>query len=261
MAVCACSRVAAGWDRMLASMWPSCPFVPVTSEGGHVLELDGVLAGVTPAVPERSIANSVLYRDESALERALGDLAQAYDESGVLAWTVWAPHHDARAKQVLAEAGHALDADPEGRVASLDEVEPRRAEDPEPDPEPTREDLARVNDLAYGTGDSFARMFGEGPADGGFTWLARQDGEAVATTVSLHHGGDCSIWWVATVPEARGRGLAPGLIRRALAHGREHGCEVSTLQATKMGQPVYERIGYRGVGAFEMWERRCSAAA
>jgi GNAT superfamily N-acetyltransferase len=121
--------------------------------------------------------------------------------------------------------------------------------------------MARVNDLAYGTGDAFARMFGEGPADAGFTWVAREGGEAVATTVSLHHGGDCSIWWVATVPEARGRGLAAGLIRRALAHGREHGCDVTTLQATKVGQPVYERLGYRGLGAIEMWERRKAAQA
>ena len=74
--------------------------------------------------------------------------------------------------------------------------------------------------------------------------------------VSLDHGGDCSIWWVATVPEARGHGLAPGLMRRALADGRARGCEVSTLQATKLGRPVYERLGYRGFGTIEMWERR-----
>jgi GNAT superfamily N-acetyltransferase len=260
MAVCECSRVAAGWDRMLASMWAFFPSVPVTSEGGRVLELDGVLAGITPAVPERSIANSVLYRDEAALERALPGLENAYQDAGVRAWTVWVPHFHERAKRALEEAGHALDADPEAMIASLDEVEPPRADDPEPDPDPRREDVARVNDLAYGWGDAFARMFGEGPAEAGFTWVARENGEAVASTVSLHHGGDCSIWWVATAPEARGRGLAPGLIRRALAHGREHGCEVSTLQATKMGQPVYERMGYRGVGAFEMWERRSGAA-
>jgi hypothetical protein len=30
----------------------------------------------------------------------------------------------------------------------------------------------------------------------------------------------------------------------------------STLQATKMGFPVYERIGYRDIGELQMWELR-----
>ena len=58
------------------------------------------------------------------------------------------------------------------------------------------------------------------------------------------------------MPEARGRALAPGLMRRALAAGREDGAEVTTLQATKLGRPVYEKLGYRALGAVEMWERR-----
>src|SRR3954451_14089245 len=111
------TRDATDWERMLESMWAFFPTVPEASEGGHVLELDGVLAGVTPAVPERSIANSVLYRDERALERALPELARAYDGAGVLGWTVWVPHYHERAKRVLAEAGHVLDADPEAMIA------------------------------------------------------------------------------------------------------------------------------------------------
>jgi ribosomal protein S18 acetylase RimI-like enzyme len=253
------SRDADAWDRMLESMWTFFPSVAATSEGGELLELDGVVGTVTRAVPERSIANSVLYRREDDLERALPELARAYEGAGILAWTVWVPHYHERAKRALADAGHVLDADPEAMIASLDDVEPPRPGDPEPDPEPTRGDLARVNDLAYGTGDAFARLFGDGPPTDGFTWVAREDGHAVATTVSVHHRGDCSIWWVATVPQARGRGLASGLIRRALAHGRGHDCEITTLQATKMGQPAYERLGYRGLGAIEMWERRRSS--
>src|SRR4051812_17457985 len=169
------SRDAAAWDRMLESMWIFFPSVAATSEGGELLELDGVIGTVTRAVPERSIANSVLYRGEDDLERALPELARAYEGAGILAWTVWVPHYHERAKRALAEAGHVLDADPEAMIASLDEVEPPRPDDPDPDPEPRREDVARVNDRAYGWGDAFARMFGEGPAQAGFTWLARGD--------------------------------------------------------------------------------------
>lgn len=252
------SRDAASWDRMLDSMWSFFRTVPEGSEGGRCIELPGVLAGVTPAVPERSIPNSVTYRDEDALAGALDELAATYDEAGVYAWTVWVPHFHERARALLADAGHVLDANPEAMIASLEEIEAPREDDPEPDPEPRLEDLARVNDLAYGTGDAFARMMGEGPGDPDSVYIARVDGEPAASTVSWNHGGDCSIWWVATVPEARGRGLAPGLMRRALAAGRDSGCEVTTLQATKLGQPVYEKLGYRGLAAIEMWERRKS---
>jgi predicted acetyltransferase len=63
---------------------------------------------------------------------------------------------------------------------------------------------------------------------------------------------------VATIPEARGRGLAGTLLGHALADARERGLETSSLVATKAGRPLYERLGYRGVGAVEMWERRRS---
>jgi hypothetical protein len=50
-------------------------------------------------------------------------------------------------------------------------------------------------------------------------------------------------------------------MRRALADARERGCDVSTLEATVMGRPVYERLGYRTLGALEMGERRRAAPA
>jgi ribosomal protein S18 acetylase RimI-like enzyme len=247
---------AVAWERMLESMRVFFRSVPETSGGGRCVELDGVVAAVTPAVPERSLPNSVVYESEDALEAALGQLEATYAEAGVLAWTVWVPEHHERARRLLKTAGHQLDASPAAMIAALEDIEPPRAGDPEPDPDPSLEDLGRVNDLAYGTGDSMARIVGRGRADPANTYIARVDGKAVASVVTQDHDGDCSVWWVATVPEAQGRGLAAGLMRRALADGRERGCEVTTLQATKAGHPVYERLGYRALGTIEMWERR-----
>jgi ribosomal protein S18 acetylase RimI-like enzyme len=245
----------ADWERMLTSMRAFFRGVPGSS-GGRVLELDGVIASVTPAVPERSLPNSVVYEGQEQLAAALPKLAEAYDDAGVLAWTVWVPEHDTDARDLLADAGHVLDANPTAMIADLGEIGEPRPEDPEPDPRPTADDLGRVNDLAYGTGDSFQRMLGRGPLDPRHVYIARENGEPLATVVSADHDGDTSIWWVATVPEARGRGLAPGLMRRALAAGRARGNQVTTLQATKAGRPVYDRLGYRSLGAIEMWERR-----
>jgi GNAT superfamily N-acetyltransferase len=250
------TRDAAGWERMLDSMREFFRSAPTTSQGGGAVRLDGVIASVTPAVPERSLPNSVVYETEEALADGLDELAKVYEKAGVLAWTVWVPAHHERAAALLQRHGHRLDASPTAMIAELEEIEPPREDDPKLDPEPTRGDLGRVNDLAYGTGDSFQRLLGDGPADPRHTYVARIGGDAAATVVSQDHEGDCSIWWVATVPDARGRGLAPGLLRRALADGRARGCDVSTLQATALGRPVYERLGYRPLGDIQMWERR-----
>jgi ribosomal protein S18 acetylase RimI-like enzyme len=241
---------------MLTSMRAFFATMPETTEGGRVVQLDGVLATVAPAVPERSLPNSVLYETEEALADALDELRETYDDAGVLAWTVWVPRHDERAAALLERAGHKLDGDPKAMIADLDQIEPPRDDDPQADSEPYREDVGRINDRAYGTTDVFQRIMGEGPAAPELTYVTRVDGEPAASVISYHHRGDCSIWWVATVPEARGRGLAAGLMRRALADGKARGCEISTLQATKLGRPLYERLGYRDFGTIQMWERR-----
>ena len=53
-----------------------------------------------------------------------------------------------------------------------------------------------------------------------------------------------------------GRGLAGRLMHRALWDARANGCDLSSLQATKMGEPVYARLGYESHGALQMWEKR-----
>jgi ribosomal protein S18 acetylase RimI-like enzyme len=241
---------------MLESMRVFFRSVPPSSDRGRVVEFDGVVACVTPAVPERSLPNSVVYETEDDLIAAVDELEALYDDAGIQAWTVWTPEHHARVREALAGAGNVLDANPEAMIADLADIEAPRDDDPEPDPEPTAEDLGRINDLAYGTGDAFQRIMGAGRLDPEHVYIAHVEGSPAASVVTQDHKGDCSVWWVAVVPEARGHGLAGGLMRRALAGGRDRGCEVTTLQATKAGQPTYERLGYRGLGAIEMWERR-----
>ncbi len=227
--------------------------------GGSLFERDGVLATVLPSVPDRSLPNSVLYRDADGLARVLDEVAAVYRDAGVRAWTVWVPRQDEAARSLLREAGHVLDAEPAAMAAELATVEPPRDDDPDVEPEPRLEDLGRLNDLAYGTSDELAKVIGGGPGEPGHLYVTRDGDEAIAALLTADHEGDCSVWWVATAPQARGRGLASGLMRRALADGRERGNDISTLQATKMGRGVYEALGYRAFGVCEMWERREAA--
>jgi hypothetical protein len=45
-------------------------------------------------------------------------------------------------------------------------------------------------------------------------------------------------------------------MRLALRDARDRGCETTSLEATAAGEPVYRAIGYRALGALQMWERR-----
>ena len=74
----------------------------VRSAGGEVIERGGVLAGINPHVPERSVFNSVIYSDAGALGAIRDELAAAYASNGC-AWTVWVPEGDSACAGLLAQ--------------------------------------------------------------------------------------------------------------------------------------------------------------
>ncbi len=61
------------------------------------------------------------------------------------------------------------------------------------------------------------------------------------------------IYAVVTLPEFRHRGFATALTYRAAVDGRAEGCRESYLQATELGRPIYERMGYRLVEEYDEW--------
>jgi GNAT superfamily N-acetyltransferase len=86
--------------------------------------------------------------------------------------------------------------------------------------------------------------------------MARAGGVPACTLLTYEEDGECGIYLVATLPEARGGGLASALMAHALLEARERGCTTSSLQATARGRPVYKRLGYEEIGTMDMWERR-----
>jgi GNAT superfamily N-acetyltransferase len=253
---------AAPWRLMLGSMKAAWRGLGPATPGGRTIKRDGLVASVVPAVPERSVMNSVIYDDPGALEASLDELAAGYEEAGVIAWTVWVPEHDRQSAELLAGAGHVLDATPAAMVCDPAQVEPPDESRLELMPEPNFAHVAAINDRAYGYREGpFTRAFGGAPPDQVHLYVAAVDGEPAACVVAEDHDEtDCGIYWVATLAEARGRGLGTALMRKALADAHQRGCRTSTLQATKLGQPVYERLGYRSIGTLEMWERRKPAS-
>lgn len=227
------------------------------SEGARTLERDGVLAALVPAAPERSYFNAVLYDEPAALAGAYEEVAAAYAEIGA-AWTIWVRHGDREAAALLAERGHVLDASPETMARELDGVE-RPADGALGDwsANGSLADVAAINDRAYRFGtDSFTRGLTRLPAGAARIYVAREGGVPVACAMLLDHGSNSELEAVAVVPEARGRGLSAALVAHGLADAAERGARTTTLVATALGRPVYDRLGYRPLGTLQMWERR-----
>jgi GNAT superfamily N-acetyltransferase len=243
--------------RMLANMEAFFGFVGDHGPGGRSWRRPGVLAAICPAIPHRSVFNSVVYSDENALVEALDDLASVYDESGVQAWTVWTPARDTVARSALQAAGSVLDATPQAMAAPLVEIDVRDGA-AGLDWERAAESRAMLEVLEDAFGweiDRGAEVFADLPA-AGHVYVARVEGGAAACVAALDVDGDCGIYNVGTIASARGRGLASGLMRQALLDAGGRGCETTSLQATAMGRPVYRALGYRELGVIEMWERR-----
>lgn len=78
-------------------------------------------------------------------------------------------------------------------------------------------------------------------------YIAYQNGVAVGTSALLLHAGVAGLFAVATIPRARGQGIGTALTLVPLLEARRRGYRVGTLQATPMGFPVYERLGFREV--------------
>jgi GNAT superfamily N-acetyltransferase len=223
----------------------------------RVLELDGVTASIVPDAPDRSVVNGVVYDSPASLEAALDELAAVYEDAGVRAWTVWVPDGDENAVRMLEAAGHKLDASPRAMGMELDRLQDAPRPEPEWSGEWDLRSAGLVNDRAYGDPDGlWVQALGSLPERSGHLYLVRLDEEPISFVMVHDHNRDCVFWFAATVPAGRGRGLASGLLHRALVDARNRGCLTTTTQATAMGRSVYERIGYRDLGPVHMYERR-----
>lgn len=223
--------------------------------GAVLLEFDGLLATVNAVVAERSVFNSVIYTDPQALESRYEELAGAYADAGC-AWTVWVPERDTGIAGMLERRGHSLDARPRAMGRRLDGVSAADLSGLDWTADGDPGEMAELNDAAYGyPPGTWVRGMGRNPP-GLRIYTARVDGRPAATVSTRDVDGDCTIWNVATAEWARGRGLATALMQQVLFDAAQRGCETSTLQATKLGAPVYLRCGYEDVGGLEMWELR-----
>lgn len=86
-------------------------------------------------------------------------------------------------------------------------------------------------------------------------FLLRIDGDPVASSALLPGPpavGLAGIFCVGTLAGVRGQGLGAIITQVAMDAARDAGARVAVLQASEMGRPVYERLGFDTVGSISV---------
>jgi ribosomal protein S18 acetylase RimI-like enzyme len=115
------------------------------------------------------------------------------------------------------------------------------------------EDFWRVAAAAYTSNGFPPEVFAHYDKHEGFAaanaaaFLARLGGRPAAIAMTLVSHGVAGIYWVGVLEEARGRGLAWAVTAAAVNAGLDLGGELASLQASAMGKPVYERMGFESI--------------
>jgi GNAT superfamily N-acetyltransferase len=71
--------------------------------------------------------------------------------------------------------------------------------------------------------------------------------DPVVSGLGWRTGPTIGVYSIATIESARRRGYGAAMTARVMADGVVAGCDVAVLQASEMGRPIYERLGFQTV--------------
>jgi ribosomal protein S18 acetylase RimI-like enzyme len=84
-------------------------------------------------------------------------------------------------------------------------------------------------------------------------FLGMLDGKPVATSQYFLGQGVCGLYFVGTLPEARNKGVGFSITQKPLLEAKKLGYRAAILQASKMGQPIYQKLGFKEYGKMESY--------
>ncbi len=87
------------------------------------------------------------------------------------------------------------------------------------------------------------------------------DGQPACTSALFESAGVAGVYWVSTLEAYRSQGLGAAATWAAVEAGRRRGHRLASLQASAMGKPVYEKMGFAIDRRYARWEKHVAAAS
>jgi ribosomal protein S18 acetylase RimI-like enzyme len=78
-------------------------------------------------------------------------------------------------------------------------------------------------------------------------YVGYASGQPVVSGLGWRTGRTIGVYSIATIEAARRRGYGTAMTARVIADGVAAGCDAAALQASELGRPLYERLGFRTV--------------
>lgn len=108
---------------------------------------------------------------------------------------------------------------------------------------------------SFGLGDAHLLPTSMRHAPGTQWFVGYLDGEPVAASQLEVIGPIAGVNFIGTLDGHRGRGFGAAVTWQVVNAGAAAGCRFSILQASDMGRPVYERMGFRVVTQYKTFAR------
>jgi GNAT superfamily N-acetyltransferase len=86
-----------------------------------------------------------------------------------------------------------------------------------------------------------------------YRYIGLLDGTPVATSALVLDSGVAGIYAVATIPEARHKGIGRVMTVIPLLEARQIGYRVGILQSSSMGYSIYQKIGFKDVCKYRLY--------
>jgi ribosomal protein S18 acetylase RimI-like enzyme len=237
------AKIASGWDGLIAD--------------------DALCVGADIPLAAVNMVARARFTPESADRRIDELVAWFRRRHKPMGWWVCKRDTPADLDARLSAKGFTLDDTAPGMVANLSRVEA--------EPPPAGVEITRVRDAeAFHVANmTMAEGFGAPPELGdvfqamavlGFdddapsrTYLATLDGVPAATSLGLLVEGVLGIFNVATVEHVRRRGIGRAVTLAALVDGAARGARTAILQSSDAGHGVYESLGFRDFGTYQLF--------
>jgi ribosomal protein S18 acetylase RimI-like enzyme len=230
-------------------------------DGHLVAERDGVVVSLS-GLPAASFSAAAIEREPADPVGALRWADEVFSERGLpLGVVIERGRHpsvegtlEAMNMTVIStEPAMAVGVDRVALASPIPGLEVRRAT--------TADDLDAMATLevdAFGTDAATARgFFSPGILERRDValYVARAAGTPVSMAYVQEHDDALGVFSVATAPFARRRGYGAAMTAASIAASTRAGADLAWLQASGMGQPVYERLGFEVISIWDVWIR------